>query len=362
MQPILHSTSFAFITQLVQKTLLTPLHALWKSSSTLTRRGLIFPTAFALFNYTCCKYRLFPHRIFYQVWFSTTTVGTLFTSFVVAAFPAHILAKLGIIQVRTAEKVAAAAVSFAAKALVALNPQMRVHCNYDRVDWSHVPKHSLVSANHTSYLDAFIYSAIVPTFKNYIHQKGFMKGSLRKIPVAGYLFFEILGQFPVHYHSDELENFSVDKEKQAKELNRVLSWIGQDEQNSFVYSPEGRVNPNPIEIQELRYGFLKVIFENTGPQTAFFHVTFWPAHEFWGRNDFTGGSPCDLVVTMAEYRVPRDDPKISRDGKTLDDVSAFASHLRSFMQQELNRAREMHSLILLEQRSYRTAADWWRLV
>lgn len=358
------STFISFFVDFVKKALLSPIAQLWKTSSPLKRYGLLLPSGITLFNYFVCKYRLYPHNIFYRIWFSASLTGCLLGSFTTVALPAHILGKLGIIKKRNAEKIAAAAVNIATKVLTFLNPQLRIHLDYDREggsNWDDVPKHSLISANHNSYLDPFVYTSLVPTIKNYIHQKGFMKGSLRNIPIAGYLFFEVLSQFPVHYNSEELENFSVDKDKQAKELERVLSWIGPEE-NSFVYSPEGRVNPAPDTIQNLRYGMLKIIYERVPPHVPWFHITLWPAQQFWGRTDFTGGVPCDLYVTMKQYHVPRDDVTISKDGgKTCDDVEKFAAHLKAFMQEELDLAREKHRWILLKQQTYRTASDWWKI-
>jgi hypothetical protein len=325
--------------RLLDKLVITPLLNTWNTSSLLKKTTLLIPSAVVALGYTICRFRLFPHKSFYQAWFSGTLVGCFATAVGVAAFPAHILSKIGIISKRSAEIIAMNSMNIGCKLIILLNPQLRLHFNYRNANWGEVSKHAVFMANHNSWFDAVFYTGLVP-LDLYKYHKGFMKGALRNIPIAGYVFFEVLGQFPVHYNSEERENFAVDKEKQAQEMQKVLDWI-RVEKNSFVYSPEGRVNPDPDKIQELRYGMIKVLFEEANDCSPFYLLTFWNAADFWGQTEKTGGKPCDMLVRMSKYYLPThaSHPEIVDENGKLKDVTAFAAHMRSFMQQEVDEAK-----------------------
>jgi len=108
---------------------------------------------------------------------------------------------------------------------------------------------ALLMTNHSSFMDAFVTSAILPYDIAY-RTRSLVKSSLLKIPIVGECF-RLCGFFPV-YFTDNVK-FSVNREKQAKVTAETKKFL----QNGGVmlFCPEGQVErETPHKIQKLRRG------------------------------------------------------------------------------------------------------------
>jgi hypothetical protein len=84
-------------------------------------------------------------------------------------------------------------------------------------------KPAFLMMNHCSFLDALLFSSICP-FAHIGSTKTFMKASLYKMPIFGYLAKQC-GHFPVYFKTEEFGNFSLDKDRMGPVMEKATSLI-----------------------------------------------------------------------------------------------------------------------------------------
>jgi 1-acyl-sn-glycerol-3-phosphate acyltransferase len=146
---------------------------------------------------------------------------------------------------------------FFARIVFYLNPHIQVKAlnNWNMVR-SDGPNIFLI--NHTSPIDAFLFAAMLP-LKYAGKLRTLFKAELFNVPLFGEIT-RYCGHFPVHFARSELNNFSVDKEKQAKVLDDIKRHL--DNGGHIAFFPEGQLNRSDTsKLQPFRRGLFEVFSE-----------------------------------------------------------------------------------------------------
>lgn len=196
------------------------------------------------------------------------------------------------------------------------NPQLTIHIDDSEVRWADVPPRTCMLINHTSFLDALVFTAHSP-FSFIMTSRTLMKASLRKLPIFGGVFDRV-GHFPVHFKSEEGGAFSVDKDRQMAVAARVQSHVKRD--GRLTIFPEGQMNTAPSQLMPFRHGSFSTIIENN---MEMYYCIMWGNNTVWPAKSATpAGGPLDLFI------------KIGRIGfaKEGEDSTALAARAQGIMQ------------------------------
>jgi 1-acyl-sn-glycerol-3-phosphate acyltransferase len=292
----------------------------------------VFGALFAV-SYVALALRIVPNALA-RVWFGVTLVSCFLTWFVLV-YPIYALNLAGVAPKAFMEAAGIIVGSFMMRVTRWLNPQMRVRGYYNTTQFPQVPAAAHIMCNHTSFWDSLNYSCELPLLQA-PSKKTLMKASLASMPIAGMLFFKVMGEFPVYFAGEGEHDFGVDREKQEQVSRDINAWLASG--NGITYCPEGRINHEPDVVQALRYGMLKTLAESGHPIFVF---TQWQNHVFWPKGAPIGGCAADISVTLGEYKYKGPGGKPPRNDKGELDVAAFAADLRDFMQSEVDRLKAL---------------------
>lgn len=109
---------------------------------------------------------------------------------------------------------------FIARIIFYLNPHIQVK---DLSNWHLVQNNgpNVFLINHTSPIDAFLFAAMVP-LKYAAKIRTLFKAELFEVPFLGEIT-RYCGHFPVYFTKSELNNFSIDKQKQNEVIENIKS-------------------------------------------------------------------------------------------------------------------------------------------
>ncbi|KAG5473880.1 hypothetical protein LSCM1_04515 [Leishmania martiniquensis] len=216
------------------------------------------------------------------------------------------------------------------------SPHIRVEYLPGSISFSSITEQHDLCVCHTSFFDTMLYLWYVPY--RYIYKaKTFAKASLRRMPLFGTVMVAC-GHFLVHFSSEDVNTFSVNKDKQAAVAVEVEEFLSKG--GSLSFFPEGVMNRTPEVLRDFRLGSFKTILQH---KLALYYCVTYGNHEVW--SPFLKGLPgypADVYVYMGKYEYDPD--KL--------DALALARGLREEMQKRIN---EM--LALRRERGYQ---PWWK--
>ncbi|KNC82136.1 hypothetical protein SARC_05574 [Sphaeroforma arctica JP610] len=198
--------------------------------------------------------------------------------------------------------------------------------DHPKIDWSCCEEDKVATLiNHTSYLDAILYSAVSPP--NIIPlNKTLMKASIFKLPFMGKISTWV-GHFPVHFTSEQ--GSSVDQTQQKPVMEAFETYV--TEGGGLTFCPEGTVNAKPYEMLSWRTGGFRITERNNMKYVFFTHVG---CDKVWGPKAKVGGYPANLKLSVSAYE---DNSKESNDPVEKEKLfKAKVSHMQKMMQQEIN--------------------------
>lgn len=116
--------------------------------------------------------------------------------------------------------------------------------------------------NHTSNFDPYVFFVIAP-IKRIMKTRTLYKASLTKYPFIGGIYTRV-GNFPVHFISEDYNEFHVDKAKQALVRADIDDFLSRDDNTSgnegnLALFPEGAKNHEPETLLPFRYGTFDII-------------------------------------------------------------------------------------------------------
>lgn len=257
-----------------------------------------------------------------RLWFTFT--------FYTCVLPAALLTKLAhmlpFLTLRQREMLSAQIAGIGFRAIFVLNPQMKIeYVGHGDPDWDALfadpSQRPLVLVNHTSMLDAFFYSACIPT-KHIKHLRTLAKSTLFQVPLFGSLL-KACGHYPVYFNdSSKLNDFSVDKAAQEKVQKQIEEHV--DAGGGLSLFPEGQINRKDTKtLQAFRRGSLSLAKRKNMSLWGFLAVGL---DDFWPTNQTLGGYPA--TVRFKLFRIPTkpDD----------EDIVEYVSHIEKIMQLELD--------------------------
>ena len=205
--------------------------------------------------------------------------------------------------------------------LIQLNPQVRIRMDETRQKWDKIPNASAVICNHTSFLDAFVFTGYSPT--SYItNARTLMKDSLKKLPIFGGVFDRV-GHFPVYFKSEEGGAFGVDPVKQAPVNERVQTHL--ETGGRIALFPEGQVNKNPATLMPFRNGTFSTIIKHKLPV---YYVVMVGNDTVWPASSSTGvGAPTTIDIAIGSIPI---------DHESESDPAALSKKCQAAVQQTLD--------------------------
>lgn len=243
-----------------------------------------------------------------RVWFGVTLVATMLTISVLTN-SAWLLSTAGILAERTRQDVCVCIAALAFRSFLLCNPQIRVK-QFD-MDWDALlaSAPAMVLMNHASYFDFFLFTSILP-FRVILngHVRTVMSASLTKLPIVGKPIGDHAGSFKVYFQAKGAgfgtgneSDFSVDREKQQRETDRMKSHI-EAERGILAFCPEGGMNKTPQD-------GLKPFRRGSFAQAAEFRTPIWGAAlhgctDAWPRDAKIGGYPCTVGVSLKLLTTP----------------------------------------------------------
>ena len=231
---------------------------------------------------------------FYKFWF----MGVLVTVVLLTGAVTFFIDQLRLVGVnnKTTQRWCAVACKYIFGLLLQLNPQIRVRMDESRQKWANIPPRSACICNHTSFLDAFVFTAYSPA-SYIINARTLMKDSLRRLPIFGSVFDRV-GHFPVYFKSEEDGSFGVDAERQApvnEEVHRHLEDGGR-----IALFPEGQVNKNVTTLMPFRNGTFSTVIRNKLPV---FYVIMVGNEIVWPPGTNGVGAPTTIDVVIGSIPV-----------------------------------------------------------
>lgn len=192
---------------------------------------------------------------------------------------------------------------------------------------------ALLMTNHTSFMDAFVTSMLLP-FDIIYKCRTLAKSSLFKIPILGEVF-RLSGHFPVYFQGSV--NFAVDREKQKKVSEATNKFL--KEGGIMLFCPEGQVERDtPHKIQSLRRGSFSLAAEHNLPIFTFImagNCEIWPVEWMFGGLPGTVNLRSRCVVSPKELRT-----RAATKALTEDEVKAktiqLATHTQQCMQEDVD--------------------------
>lgn len=162
-------------------------------------------------------------------------------------------------------------------------------------------KPRLIIMNHSSFMDALVVMTIL-SGRVARDLKSLASAHLFKMPILGGLS-EGAGHFAVPFKSQATEkteavegdaptgsvaDFSVDKDKVAKVMDAFEDWVKTGHVGAWF--PEGRLNPNPQQMQTFRAGGFKIAVNVDCEVWCAVYAGF---EVFWNRKAPIGGAPAN---------------------------------------------------------------------
>ena len=261
-----------------------------------------------------------------QWWFTLVTLNALIGAFCIAKLTEFTLP----VKMREAIVCKSAVVAFSI--VMFLNPQIKIDAN---VDWEKVPSKAFILINHTSWLDAMIYTSLVP-LKTIPQMRTLLKHTLLSLPIGGAVF-RLAGHFPVYYKKDAEGSWEIDRERQEPVINDVMTFM--EGSNGYLsFFPEGVVNKSPDQLLPFRRGSFQWPIDMDLPIYGFLAVNnevSWPLNGM-------PGAPADIKVDLFE---------VSKNALSLDkkyhDKAALAELCHTKMQEVCTDSSLLLLLLLL---------------
>jgi 1-acyl-sn-glycerol-3-phosphate acyltransferase len=184
--------------------------------------------------------------------------------------------------------------------MIKLNPQIHISCrNVEKgVAWANIEPNACVLVNHVSIFDAMLIVYMCP-WKNLSHIKCLIKASLFKIPIVGASFHH-MGHFPVHFVSNESEEFRTNKEAQANISDMVLEHMRWGQLCLF---PEGRINPDAKTLLPFRLGTISLMLKNSTP---IYYFVATNTNKTWPTKAQIGGRNADIECRFGRFECAKD--------------------------------------------------------
>ncbi|KAG5497419.1 hypothetical protein JIQ42_03905 [Leishmania sp. Namibia] len=200
------------------------------------------------------------------------------------------------------------------------SPHIRVEHLPGSMSFSSMTEQHDLCVCHTSFFDTMLYLWYVPY--SYIYKaKTFAKASLRKMPLFGTVMVAC-GHFLVYFSSEDVNSFSVDKDKQAAVAADVEDWV--KEGKSLCFYPEGALNRTPEVLRDFRLGSFNTILKHKMP---LHYLVVYGNHEVWPPS-FKGlpGFPADIYTYVGKYDYNPDE----------EDALSLSTGLRKEIQRHLD--------------------------
>ncbi|KAG5474173.1 hypothetical protein CUR178_04286 [Leishmania enriettii] len=216
------------------------------------------------------------------------------------------------------------------------SPHIRVEHLPGSMSFSSMTEQHDLCVCHTSFFDTMLYLWYVPY--SYIYKaKTFAKASLRKMPLFGTVMVAC-GHFLVYFSSEDVNSFSVEKDKQAAVAANVEEFLSKG--GSLSFFPEGVLNRTPEVLRDFRLGSFNTILQH---KLALYYCVTYGNHEVWPPAlKGPPGYPADVYVYMGKYEY--DAEKV--------DAPMLARGLREEMQKHIDKM-----LSLRKKRGYK---PWWK--
>lgn len=188
--------------------------------------------------------------------------------------------------------------------------------------------------NHSSFFDTMLVVYLLP-WRALIKTRTYMKADLLKIPLLSTIC-KGCGHFPVYFTSSDGDKFSVDKAKMAETQSAVQQHI--DSGGLLAFFPEGRMNPNPSQLDPFRYGSFTTAL-NCDSEIWFMVTT--GAEVTWPMKAQIGGLPARVGYDVACYtrsaKAKVEELRKKSTSKDIPDEKLLAEDCRTQMQLIYNR-------------------------
>lgn len=189
-----------------------------------------------------------------------------------------------------------------AKFIFCLNPHIQIT---SLTNWKCIKNDGsmIFVINHTSPIDAFLFAAMLP-LKYAAKVRTLFKAELLDIPIFGEVT-RYCGHFPVHFNnSSEINNFSVDKVKQAKVIEDIVEHLNN--RGHIAFFPEAQLNRSDTsKLQPFRHGSFKIFSDvlATNQTTAPKNLTMYSflhsgLEHAWHPEAQLGGYPAQVYYNV----------------------------------------------------------------
>ena len=261
---------------------------------------------------------LAPRATLWRCWFG----ATLFAAIVPLVTLSHMLRPLvavGLFSEQASNDLTIIAGSKIFGLFLLANPQVKIVRR--SMVWPYSTRPALLLMNHTSFLDLFLFTSLLPA-RTVLgqHVRCMVSHHLFKIPGFGRTMGEHSGSFPVHFStksaivvnkSEDADGFGTDKTKQQLVQERVAAHVVGG--GSVALCPEGTVNKAPPALQLFRKGSFALAVEHKMP---IFGCVMAGNYECWPKVAAIGGWPATIVVENAYLMTPE-------EGQTAEQVAAL---------------------------------------
>jgi len=204
-------------------------------------------------------------------------------------------------------------------------PHIQIQYAPGSLNWSDIPyRGSIVCVNHLSFFDVLLFMWVAPIW-HMKHLKTFYKSDLAKIPLLGCILKDC-GMLPVYFIKNASNEFSVDKDKQQKVVDRANAFVAEKKGNLSFY-PEGGINRvNPRELATFRHGSFSLIQQNKCD--TLYYVVTCGNEQVWPPRDGAGGNKATILIKIGKMYIDTSDATL--DAKKLSEMT------REVMQKELD--------------------------
>eukprot|EP00759_Apiculatamorpha_spiralis_P005086 PhF_6_TR13021/c1_g1_i1/m.20649/K00655/plsC; 1-acyl-sn-glycerol-3-phosphate acyltransferase len=186
-----------------------------------------------------------------------------------------------------------------------LCPQIRIEEKGSTVKWDDIPKGSYILTNHMCFFDALMLTSLFPLCIS-SNVKTVMKSSLAKLPIFGSMF-DWCGHFPVFFKSSENDNFSVDKERQEKVMERLEAFVAS-KKGMLALCPEGVMNRDPYRLLPFRHGSFLLALKYKCPMYAMIH---FGGQMTWPIEEKLGGRPAHVTWRLVKLDIDYSNPELT---------------------------------------------------
>lgn len=177
-----------------------------------------------------------------------------------------------------------------------LNPHIQIRIDESKMQWANVPDHTVMAMNHVSFIDPFFFAAYSPM--HYARNcRALVKASLSKVPIFGPLP-ERIGHFPVHFKTENIDEFSVHKDLQAQTMGGAHEHAKRG--GRIAMFPEGGVNRQPKTLLTFRHGIFKLLMEHKMP---LYYMVATGFEKVWPPGVALGGFPADVDIIIGAFPI-----------------------------------------------------------